>query len=166
MLGFFKQGIAFTAIRGIGIARNLRTNINEATQNAFLADNLRVGLDIGGAGRCINQFGDVGAAVHQVDLAVRFEPLCQRDRIAGPPVVVQGTDGLKDGAVIFAVEILFGDDICDLVPGTAGQQQPPQHGLLGIDRVRRNANLLDSGQLRFRHLFQSPVSGKKNAGRS
>ena len=51
----------------------------------------------------------------------------------------QAGNSLEDEPVIVAVEILRAHAVGDLVPGGAIQHQSTEHGLLGFDGVRRQA---------------------------
>ena len=46
--------------------------------------------------------------------------------------------------MVAAVEVVFGELVGDAVVGVGRQHQAAEHGLLGLDRLRRNAQLLDA----------------------
>ena len=60
-------------------------------------------------------------------------------RIAGLAALDQNGGGFKDQPVIVAVEIFRRDAIRDLIPGGGIQHQAAEDRLLGLDRMRRQA---------------------------
>src|SRR6185436_4043029 len=83
-------------------------------------------------------------------------------------------DGAPEDAVVGAVEIRFGDDVADAIPGRIAEQQATQHGLLRLHRVGRQAQGFDLGVAgngtgkavgagRCWHLLLSPVGGLRRS---
>ena len=52
-------------------------------------------------------------------------------------------DVLEDEPVIGPVEIVLAEQVGDLVPRGVVEEQPAQHGLLGLERLRRDPRRLD-----------------------
>ena len=48
-----------------------------------------------------------------------------------------------DQPVLVAVEVGVGEQVADAVPGAVVEQQAAEHALLGLDRMRRDAQLRD-----------------------
>src|SRR5690606_23203340 len=47
-------------------------------------------------------------------------------------------DAAENHTVVAAIEVLFRDPIANLLPGAIVQHQPAKHGLLRLERMRRN----------------------------
>ncbi len=83
-------------------------------------------------------------------LAAALQALGDRQCVGRLAVLDQPADVLEDGAVVGAVEIALGDDVRDPVPRGVVEQQPAEHGLLGLDRLGRHARGFDLGILQDR----------------
>ena len=58
-------------------------------------------------------------------------------------------DRAEDQPMVGPVEVLAVDDVRDLVPGALVQHQPAEQRLLGLDRVRRQAELVRGRERRI-----------------
>src|SRR5690606_16933463 len=67
-------------------------------------------------------------------------------------------DGAEDELVVAAVEVVVGDDVGDAVEGIGRQHQAAEHGLLGLDRLRRQAELLDAAFVVSLELGAEPLA--------
>ena len=94
---------------------------------------------------------DVAAAINLVKLAMRIEPFGDSDRITGPAFLVQIGNCPKYCAVVFAVEIILSEDVCNLVPRSGCKQQTTQYSLFCFNRVRRNSQVFDCRQFGCGH---------------
>ena len=74
-------------------------------------------------------------------------------------------DGFENQPVIVAVEILGDDAIGDLIPGGGIQHQAAEHGLLGLDGMRRQAQAVagTQGSILTRAAMRNP--SRERAGR-
>ncbi len=52
-------------------------------------------------------------------------------------------DDAVDQTVLVAVEVVVGEHVADTVPRAVVEQQAAEHALLGLDRVRRDAQARD-----------------------
>ena len=85
------------------------------------------------------------AAGHQLRLPLRLEPFAQRHRVERPVAVGHLADRTVDQLVVAPVEIALDQLVADPVVGFRRQHQAAEHGLLGLDRMRRDAQLVDAG---------------------
>jgi hypothetical protein len=145
LLGRFQHFAAATPFGLEAIIGDVRANIDQLPQNRLLAHDVGVGGDVGRARRGAGQLQNIAAASDLLGMALRFEPLTQRHRVAGLAGLRQFADRAEDELVVAAIEVLFGQAICHLIPGPLGQHQAAQHGLFGFDRVRRNARRIEAG---------------------
>ena len=121
-LGFFQQFLARAAFQRKGAGGDLGTHVDQLAQDRLLADDFGIGPNIGGAGGARGELDGVAAAVDLVHQAVRREPVGRGDRVTGLAGVAELRDGAEDHAVIFAVEIRFGDDVRHRVPGPGREE--------------------------------------------
>ena len=125
---------AFVVEDGAG---DLAARRQQLAQQRALADDGAVRPDVGGRGGIAGQRAQVGQPARVGEPAGAFEVLADGDRIAGPVLARELPDRLEDDAVIGAVEILGAQHVGDVVPRGRIEQQPPQHRLLRLDRMRR-----------------------------
>jgi hypothetical protein len=71
--------------------------------------------------------------------------------------------GPENGAMVFTVKIAFDHHADQLIPGARGQQQAAQHGLFGLNRMRRGSESFYGSQFGFGHFFvtRRGLSAKK-----
>ena len=119
---------------------------DELAQHRALAHDVRIGADIGGGGSVARQRPQVGQPAHLIEQSLALQVPGQGDGIAGLAALDQAGDGFENQPMIVAVEILGDDAVGDLVPGRGVQHQPAEHGLLRLDRMRRQAQAVAGAQ--------------------
>ena len=62
---------------------------------------------------------------------------------AGLLALISAADRRVDQLVLVAVEVAVGQQVADAVPGAVVEQQAAEHALLGLDGMRRDAQLRD-----------------------
>ncbi len=77
-----------------------------------------------------------------LELSGALQVLGDGDRVRRLVALDELRDRAEDQPMIGAVEVLDVDDVRDLVPGALVQHQPAEQRLLGLDRVRRQAELV------------------------
>src|SRR5690606_25860028 len=70
-------------------------------------------------------------------------PLAEGDRVVGAVLLGKLADRAVDQLVVAAVEVAVDQVVGDAVVGIGRQHQSAEHRLLGLDRLRRHAQLLD-----------------------
>ena len=118
---------------------------DQLPQHRSLADDVRVGADVGGGRRVARQRAQVGQAADLIEQPLASRCPGQGHGIAGLIALDEAGDRLEDQPVIVAVEILRQHPIRDLVPCGGVEHQAAEHGLLGFDRVRRQAHAIAAG---------------------
>ena len=116
-----------------------RAHRGEITHDPAVANDFCITTDVGGAGRVQRQRTDIGLAADFGQFAAALQTLRHRQRIGRLVMLDQLGDVLENRTVIAAVKIRFGDHIADAIPGHVVEQQPAQHRLLRLDRMRRRA---------------------------
>ena len=143
--------------------RDLGAGPDQVAEHRALADDLRVRDDVRGAGGVLGELGEVGEATGRFELTVPVEPLGDGDGIAWLTVLAQARDRVEHRAVVAAIEVRPGEDVGDPVPGAVVDEHSPQHRLLGLDRVRRDAKRGGAGPRggvvgeRFGHVRENTV---------
>lgn len=137
-LGLVEDLVGAAPFRVEGAVGDLVADADQLAQGGALADDLRVGLDVGDRGNVLRQFAEIGQAADLGQLSFLLQLLGEGhhvDRLVG---LGQLVDGAEDQAMVMAVEIAVGHRIRHTLPGVVVQHQATQHGLLGLDRVRRH----------------------------
>ncbi len=116
---------------------DLAPGLDQRAQQRTFAHDGGVGAHIGGGGGIARQSAEVGQAAGVLEPAVALELFGDGDDVAGTTAADQRGQSLEDQAVIGAIEIRRRNDVGNLVPGAAIDQQRTEHRLLGFDRVRR-----------------------------
>ena len=143
-----------------GPGRDVVADLDQLAQDRALAHDLGVAADIGRARHILGQLVQVGQAADLVGLALAFELLEYRDHVGRLVGVDQLGDRTVDQLVLEAVVVRVLQQIADAVPGTVVKQQAAEHAGLGLDRVRRHAQLGDLSVLGGRR--QECIVGRKN----
>ena len=146
-LGLIHQRLRVPPQRAIGGIGDLGADCGEVAHDGALANDLGVAADVGGAGGVQGERAEVGLAADVRKLGAALEALGHRQCVGGLAVLDELADVLEDQAVIGAIKILPGEQIGDLVPRGIVEQQPPEHRLLGFDRLRRDSRGFELGVL-------------------
>src|SRR5690606_13750430 len=144
LLGAGQQLGAVAAFRLEAVVDDLGADLDQLPQHRLVAHDLGVGADVGGRRRGRGQLDQVGAAADLLRIALRVEPLAQGHRVERLALLGQLADRAVDQLVVAAVEVLLHQHVADGVVRLRRQHQATQHRLLGLDRVRRDPQLLDA----------------------
>ena len=111
----------------------------QPAQHRVLADDPRVLADVADRRHARGQQVDRGAAAGRVELAGLLEVLDERERIDRLAAVVQGEHRGEHDPVRLAVEVLGVEALVDdeRRQRGVGQQHRAEHGLLGLEVLRR-----------------------------
>ena len=93
---------------------------------------LGIGANVGCGGGIAGERAQVGEAAYIGELAMTFEVFGDGDGIRRLLIGRQSPDGIEDGAVIGAIEILRLDHVRDVEPGGGIKQQTAQHSLFRL----------------------------------
>jgi hypothetical protein len=135
LLGEIEQVRAIAPLGHVGAVGDLGADVGQLAQHRALAHDVGVGLDVGRARRVLGQVAEVGQAAGVVEFAGRVEALGKGHRVARFGALDQRLDGAEDQPVIAAVEVLLAERAGEAIPAGVVEQQPTEHGLLGLDRV-------------------------------
>jgi hypothetical protein len=112
-------------------------------QHRGLAHDLGVRLDVGRARCLVDDDSEIGQAARALELLGALEGLGEGHHIEG--LVLRGElgDGPEDEAMLATIEVTLGDHVGDAVPGAVVQHETAEQRLLGMDVVRRDAELVE-----------------------
>ncbi|KAG1533599.1 hypothetical protein G6F50_015821 [Rhizopus delemar] len=79
-----QQLAAVTALGLETVVDDVGTDLDQLPQHRLVTHDLGVGHDVGRRRRSAGQLDQVGAVADQLQLALRFEPLAQGDRVERP----------------------------------------------------------------------------------
>src|SRR5690606_31989412 len=127
------DGAAFGIVRARG---DVAADLYQLSQQRAVADDPRVGTNIGRARRVLDELCEVAETARSLELPLPAELLADRHGVRRLVQVDELGDRAEDQAVIGAVEMLRGDDVRDLIPRALVEQQAAEQRLLGLDRVR------------------------------
>ena len=130
----FLGAAAERVVRGVG---DLAGGRRELAQDRALAHDGGVVADVGRRRHVLDQRAEVGEPADVVELLHRGERLGHRHHVGRLAVGDEADDVVVDEPVRFAVEIGVGDHVADAVGGLVVEQQPAQHRLLRLERMRR-----------------------------
>ena len=117
---------------------------DEVAQHGPLTDDLGVGFDVGRAPGAAGQAAEVVGAAGGFQLVEAVQGFGEGHHIYGLTALALFGHGLKDATMFGAVEIIRQQDVGDALPLAVVLHQPPQHRLLGLDRMRRH---LENGKI-------------------
>ncbi|MND80497.1 hypothetical protein D3C80_722690 [compost metagenome] len=137
-LGLVEHLVGATPLRVVGAVADLVADADQLTQGGALADDLRVGLDVGHRGGVLGQLAEIGQTAGLGQLPFLVQLLGQGDHVERLVALGQLVDGAEDQAVIVAIEVAIGDQIQHPLPGIVVQHQATDHGLFGLDGMRRH----------------------------
>ncbi len=157
----FRRGASVGAKCG---AADFVADTDQRPQHRAFPEDPGVGSGVGCARRFVRYRCQVLEPPGLFEFAATFQALGNGDDIAGIRVFGKGRDGGKDQAVVFAIEVLVRDDVCDLVPGAVIEHEAAEQRLLRFDRMRRyrkallatggrNALIQSSNHLRLSPVF-------------
>ncbi|CRI63137.1 hypothetical protein THIOKS11170027 [Thiocapsa sp. KS1] len=139
---------------------DIGTGGDHLPQHRGLADDLGVGLDVGRARGLVDDASEIRQATRAFQLLGALEGLGEGYNVEGLVRSGELGDGLEDEAVLAPIEVTLGDHVGDAVPGAVVQHETAEQGLLGVDVVRRDAQLVEvrarGGALGIRVEHRSP----------
>ena len=136
-----------------GLGGDLVGDGNQPTQHGTVTHHLGVVADVAGRDDGIGQHRQVLLAAGILQPAGLLQRVLHGQRIGRSAGTQQVGDVLPYHPVIMPIEVIIGDDVGNIFPGAVVQQQPAQHRLLGLDRMRRQpqlCNLAIHGMQAFR----------------
>jgi len=156
-------GTAFGVERGVG---NFGADADQLAQRRTLANDLRIGLDVGDGRRVFRQLAEVTEAADLRRLTFLVQLLGKGHDVDRHVLIGQFGDRTEDQAVVMPVEIAVGDLIEHAFPGVVVQHQTTEYSLFGLDGMRRHFQrgglqivLLGSGDFVHGHLESGLKTG-------
>ena len=110
---------------------------DEAAQDGLALDDPGVLGGVDGGGRLVRQAGEVGAAADRFELVASLERLRHGDDVDRLAALEQLEDGRVDRGVGLPVEVLGSQELRDLDDRVAVDEDGAEHGLLGLEALRR-----------------------------
>ncbi len=129
----------FARVRARG---DVAADLDEPPEHRTLANDARVGADVRGARRVLDEASEIREPAGRFELTVALELLAYRDRIGRLIALDEIRDRAEDQPVVGAVEVFDAQNVCDLVPRALVEHEPAQQRLLGLDRMRRETQLI------------------------
>ena len=133
---FVEHRLRITALRPVRGLRDLGCGRRKLPQDRALAHDRSVVTDVRRGGYALHQRTEVGEAADVIELLDRGERLGQRDDVRRLAVGDQLRDVAIQQPVRFGVEVVRREHVADLVGRLVVEQQPAEHRLLGLDRMR------------------------------
>ena len=136
-----------------GLGGDLIGDGNQPAQHGTIAHHLGVVADVAGRNDGVGQHRQILLAAGILQPAGLLQRILHGQRIGRSARTQQIGDVLPYHPVIMPIEVIIGDDVGNIFPGAVVQQQPAQHRLLGLDRMRRQpqlCNLAIHGMQAFR----------------
>ena len=118
-------------------------DLSQLAHHGAVAHDLRIAPDVGGRGRVLRQRAQVCQPAGALELPGALQAFRHGNDISRPGIADQLGDVPVDEPMIGAVEIRFADHVGNLVPGRIVEQQPAEHRLLCLHRMRRQFDELD-----------------------
>ena len=131
------------ALRVERAGRDLVAGGDELAKHRALANDLGVAADVGRARHALRERVEVDQAAAVVGLAEPLQLLEDGDDVGRLGRVDERGDRAVDQAVLVAIEVVVAEQVADPVPRAVVEQQPAEDALLGLGRVRRNAQASD-----------------------
>ena len=124
---------------GVAHGGDVRGGGDQSAQQAFFLHDLGVEGDVGGGGHAIGERSDVGDAAGLLQRVFAAEDVNDRDEVDGLAAFEQAQGGAINQPVRFPVEILGIEHVRNLGDGALLDQHGAQHGLFGLDVLRRHS---------------------------
>ncbi len=143
LLGLVQYLVHWPPLRVEGVGGDLVAGRHQFAQDGALAHDFGIAADVAGAGHVLRQRVQVGQATYFLGLAQALQLLVHGDHVGGLAGVDQLGNGRKNQLVLVAVKVVLDQQIAYAVPGVVVQQQATEHARLGLDGMRRHAQLRD-----------------------
>ena len=112
--------------------------LDQAAQHGPLGHDLGVVAGVGGGGDGLDELVQVGLAADAAEVAALGQLVGDGDGVGGLTAAVEVEDRVVDQLVRRAVEVGASQDLDAVGDGVLGQQHAAEHGLLGVDVLRRH----------------------------
>ena len=112
---------------------------DEVAQDRLALDDPGVLRDVDGGRRLVREAREVGATADRLELVLALERLGDRDDVDRLAPLEQLERGGIDPAVRLAIEVGRAQELGDLDDRVAVDQDGTEHGLLGLETLRRKA---------------------------
>jgi hypothetical protein len=119
-------------------ARDLLPGLDERPKGRRLLDDLRVVVDVRRGRHQRRKLGDAGAAADLLELAPLLQLLRERDRVDRLSLRPEPEHRAVDRPVRPAVEVGGVEDLRDGPDCRLGEEHRAEHGLLGLEVLRRD----------------------------
>ncbi len=136
-------GLLDEIARRRGVVEHRRLDLvrraQQAAHEGVLADDLRVAADPAEARHAAGQLVDRRLAAGLLELARRLQVLADREHVDRLALAIEHEHRLVDETMAVAVEVVGLQALLDdeAVHRPVGEQDATEHGLLGLERVRR-----------------------------
>ena len=138
LLRFIEHLLAGLALRIEHGLMDPGRGLDQLPEHRALADNLGIGPDIGRGRRVIGQRREVPHAAGLIQQLMILQPLGGGDDVGGFPGLRERGKGAEDNPMVVAIKITLLDPLGHLVPGVLVEENSAQHGLLGLNGMRRD----------------------------
>ena len=163
-LGEIQQIAGGTALGLVARLDYLVGDRDHLPHHGALAHDFGVGADVGGARGVLGDLHQIGEATGLLQLLGALQLLLQGDEVDGVAGVGEPVHGLEDQPVGSAVEVLVDHPLGDPIPGLVVQHQAAQYGLLCLEGVGGNFQLLCLGVFFRRHLLCHTPKNRSGKG--
>src|SRR5882724_4406073 len=116
---------------------DLGRDLDEFPQDRAFAHDLGVAPDVVGRRRASRERRQVGDTPGLVLVLARFYRLVDSDHVGRLALFDETGNVAENPPVIVPIKVIAADIVAHLVEGAVVDEQPPQHRLLRVDRVRR-----------------------------
>ena len=144
-LRLVEQGFRITSERIQRVGSDFIRGGDQLPQYRPFANNFGVALDIGRRWRVRSQFAEVGQPAGTLALARCIQCFGDGDDVGRLGIFKQILDLPENAPVFVPVKVGIRNLIADAIPGLVIQQQAANNGLLRLDGMRRNTQLIDDG---------------------
>jgi hypothetical protein len=119
---------------------DLARGLDELAQHGAVADDRRVGAEVGGDGALLDEQGERGGPAHELQLIAAPELFGQRQHVHRLAPIEQGEHRAVDHAMRVGVEVRGLEHLDHARKRFAAfQKDGAEHGALGVQVVRRNS---------------------------
>ena len=117
--------------------RDVAADLDELTQHRVVADDARIGPNVGRARRVLDEPREIRKPAGRLELPKALQMLANRDGIGRLIALDERRHGREDQAVVGTIKVICGDDVGDLIPRPLIEHEAAEQRLLGFDGVRR-----------------------------
>ena len=154
VLRFVEELLDVAGIAAHRAAHDVARHVDEPAQDSLLLDDACVEHDVRRGRRALDQFGDRRRAADCVEVSAALQALRHRDDVGRLAPLVEFDERPPDATVRLPVEVLLGQDVAGALEGLVVEQDPAEHGLLGLDALRRDPETSDNVLAHVRTSFR------------